>query len=268
MTRSRCVGECCLHAIDSPRTCAARRLTRPQSRARPFSPPGGRGFLLPMRLSATQMSRDDNQERGWIGRDQPIVTGLGKALMSEQLTGAQALVRALENAGVDTVFGIPGGAILPAYDPLLDSTKIRHILVRHEQGAGHAAEGYAAASGKVGVCMATSGPGRDQPGHADRRRVHGLGADGRDHRSGGPRRDRHGRLPGGRHLRHHDADHEAQLPGQRPDDIPRDDRRGVPHRLDRPARPGARRRRPRTRCRRGSTSSWPTELSTCPATGR
>jgi acetolactate synthase-1/2/3 large subunit len=66
---------------------------------------------------------------------------------------------ALEALGVDTVFGIPGGAILPAYDPLLDSTKVRHILVRHEQGAGHAAEGYASAGGKVGVCMATSGPG-------------------------------------------------------------------------------------------------------------
>src|SRR3954467_9458930 len=79
--------------------------------------------------------------------------------MSEQLTGAQALIRALEESGVDTVFGIPGGAILPAYDPLLDSTAIRHILVRHEQGAGHAAQGYAAATGKVGVCMATSGPG-------------------------------------------------------------------------------------------------------------
>jgi acetolactate synthase-1/2/3 large subunit len=83
----------------------------------------------------------------------------GKAEMNEQVTGAQALIRALECAGVDTVFGIPGGAILPAYDPLLDSTQIRHILVRHEQGAGHAAEGYAVASGKVGVCMATSGPG-------------------------------------------------------------------------------------------------------------
>ena len=79
--------------------------------------------------------------------------------MSEQVTGAQSLIRALECAGVDTVFGIPGGAILPAYDPLMDSTKIRHILVRHEQGAGHAAEGYAAATGRVGVCMATSGPG-------------------------------------------------------------------------------------------------------------
>src|SRR5881409_2811876 len=75
------------------------------------------------------------------------------------LTGAQALVRSLEEVGADVVFGIPGGAILPAYDPLYDSTKVRHILVRHEQGAGHAAEGYAWATGRVGVCMVTSGPG-------------------------------------------------------------------------------------------------------------
>jgi acetolactate synthase-1/2/3 large subunit len=77
----------------------------------------------------------------------------------DPITGAQSLVRSLESAGVDVVFGIPGGAILPAYDPLLDTSKVRHILVRHEQGAGHAAEGYAAATGRVGVCMATSGPG-------------------------------------------------------------------------------------------------------------
>ncbi len=76
-----------------------------------------------------------------------------------EVTGAQSLVLSLEAMDVDTVFGIPGGAILPAYDPLLDSVKVRHILVRHEQGAGHAAEGYASATGKVGVCMATSGPG-------------------------------------------------------------------------------------------------------------
>ncbi|MEO8557128.1 MAG: acetolactate synthase large subunit [Actinomycetota bacterium] len=76
-----------------------------------------------------------------------------------EVTGAQSLIMALEALGVDTVFGLPGGAILPAYDPLMDSTKVRHILVRHEQGAGHAAEGYASVSGKVGVCMVTSGPG-------------------------------------------------------------------------------------------------------------
>ncbi|MSW42399.1 MAG: acetolactate synthase large subunit, partial [Actinobacteria bacterium] len=80
-------------------------------------------------------------------------------MMSDQITGAESLIRSLEAAGVDTIFGIPGGAILPAYDPLMDSTQIRHILVRHEQAGGHAAEGYALATGRVGVCMATSGPG-------------------------------------------------------------------------------------------------------------
>src|SRR4051812_44463309 len=75
------------------------------------------------------------------------------------ISGAQSLVRALEALDVEVVFGIPGGAILPAYDPLFDSERVRHILVRHEQGAGHAATGYAQATGRVGVCMATSGPG-------------------------------------------------------------------------------------------------------------
>jgi acetolactate synthase-1/2/3 large subunit len=77
----------------------------------------------------------------------------------ELLTGAQAVVRSLELLGITDVFGLPGGAILPVYDPLLDSRKLRHILVRHEQGAGHAAEGYASSSGKLGVAIATSGPG-------------------------------------------------------------------------------------------------------------
>ena len=77
---------------------------------------------------------------------------------AETVSGAQSLIKSLESAGAENIFGIPGGAILPAYDPLFDS-KIRHILVRHEQGAGHAAQGYAVATGKVGVCMATSGPG-------------------------------------------------------------------------------------------------------------
>ena len=75
-----------------------------------------------------------------------------------EVTGAQALVRSLECQGVDVIFGLPGGAILPAYDPLR-SSRMRHVLVRHEQGAGHAAEGYAWATGRVGVCLATSGPG-------------------------------------------------------------------------------------------------------------
>ena len=75
-----------------------------------------------------------------------------------QMTGASSLVASLEAAGVDVMFGIPGGAILPAYDPIFSSS-IRHILVRHEQGAGHAATGYAQVTGRVGVCIATSGPG-------------------------------------------------------------------------------------------------------------
>ncbi|TYL50555.1 acetolactate synthase large subunit [Agromyces mariniharenae] len=76
-----------------------------------------------------------------------------------EITGAEAVVRSLEMLGITDVFGLPGGAILPVYDPLLDSRKLRHILVRHEQGAGHAAEGYASSSGRIGVAIATSGPG-------------------------------------------------------------------------------------------------------------
>ena len=76
-----------------------------------------------------------------------------------RMTGAEAIVASLEALGVTDVFGMPGGAILPTYDPLMASTAIRHILVRHEQGAGHAAEGYALATGKVGCALVTSGPG-------------------------------------------------------------------------------------------------------------
>ncbi|MFJ3824729.1 acetolactate synthase large subunit [Streptomyces nodosus] len=83
----------------------------------------------------------------------------GQQSAPEHVTGAKSLIRSLEEVGVDTVFGIPGGTILPAYDPMMDSDRVRHVLVRHEQGAGHAATGYAQATGKVGVCMATSGPG-------------------------------------------------------------------------------------------------------------
>jgi len=82
-----------------------------------------------------------------------------KRVAPQQMTGAEAVIRSLEELDVDTIFGIPGGAVLPVYDPLFDSKKLRHVLVRHEQGAGHAASGYAHATGKVGVMMATSGPG-------------------------------------------------------------------------------------------------------------
>ena len=140
-------------------------------------------------------------------------TAQPKKIAPQQLTGAQAVIRSLEELDVDVIFGIPGGAVLPVYDPLFDSQKLRHVLVRHEQGAGHAASGYAHATGKVGVCMATSGPGATNlvtplaDAHMDSipmvaitgqvgRALIGTDA-----------------FPGSGHLRHHHADHQAQLPG-------------------------------------------------------
>ena len=80
--------------------------------------------------------------------------------IAPKMSGAQAVVHSLIQEGVDLIFGYPGGAIMPVYDALYDvEDKLKHILVRHEQGATHAAQGYARASGKVGVCLATSGPG-------------------------------------------------------------------------------------------------------------
>ncbi|WP_346960858.1 acetolactate synthase large subunit [uncultured Arthrobacter sp.] len=86
------------------------------------------------------------------------VLGPNNVVPPTVMTGSQAIVRALEELGVQDIFGLPGGAILPTYDPLMAS-KLNHILVRHEQGAGHAAQGYAMVTGRVGVCIATSGPG-------------------------------------------------------------------------------------------------------------
>ncbi|TYC99573.1 acetolactate synthase large subunit [Arthrobacter echini] len=87
------------------------------------------------------------------------VRGPNAVVAPTPMLGSAAIVRSLEELGVDDVFGLPGGAILPTYDPLLASTKLRHILVRHEQGAGHAAQGYAMVTGRPGVCIVTSGPG-------------------------------------------------------------------------------------------------------------
>ncbi|MGW9629099.1 acetolactate synthase large subunit [Agromyces sp. NPDC055520] len=89
----------------------------------------------------------------------PVPSGALPSGAPVEITGAEAVVRSLEMLGITDVFGLPGGAILPVYDPLFESRKLRHILVRHEQGAGHAAEGYASSSGKLGVALATSGPG-------------------------------------------------------------------------------------------------------------
>ena len=79
--------------------------------------------------------------------------------MTNQLTGAEIVFKALEEHGVEYIFGYPGGAVLPMYDQISKQKKIKHILVRHEQGAGHAAEGYARSSGKPGIILVTSGPG-------------------------------------------------------------------------------------------------------------
>ena len=103
------------------------------------------------------------------------------------MLGSDAILRSLEAEGVDVMFGIPGGAILPTYDAIARGTTVRHVLARHEQGAGHMAEGYARASGKVGVAMATSGPGATNLVTADRRRVDGLDADRLHHRPGARR---------------------------------------------------------------------------------
>jgi acetolactate synthase-1/2/3 large subunit len=133
-------------AVPSPRDLATRTPHREGARAadhaRPAEPPAP--------AAAPQAPAPARAEP-----PRPQATSPGQT----RATGAQALVYALERVGADVVFGIPGGAVLPAYDPLLDSKIIRHILVRHEQGAGHAATGYAQATGRVGVCMATSGPG-------------------------------------------------------------------------------------------------------------
>ena len=80
-------------------------------------------------------------------------------IKAEQLTGAEIVVRCLQEEGVDYVFGYPGGAVLFIYDELFKQDKVRHVLVRHEQGAAHAADGYSRSSNKIGVCLVTSGPG-------------------------------------------------------------------------------------------------------------
>jgi acetolactate synthase I/II/III large subunit len=132
----------------SPRDLAARSAHHPPARA-----DQARAAEPPPAPAAAPVPAQSGASAAEAPRAQ--VTSPGKV----RVTGAQALVHALERVGADVVFGIPGGAVLPAYDPLLDSKIIRHILVRHEQGAGHAATGYAQATGRVGVCMATSGPG-------------------------------------------------------------------------------------------------------------
>ncbi len=149
-------------AVPSPRDLAARSPHRDAGRAAdsyPEAPAGTAPNGTAASGAAPGAAQGGTAQNGTAepapGDPRAHVSGPSRV----RATGAQALVYALEQVGADTVFGIPGGAVLPAYDPLLDSQIIRHILVRHEQGAGHAATGYAQATGRVGVCMATSGPG-------------------------------------------------------------------------------------------------------------
>ena len=151
-------------------------------------------------------------------------------------------MRALEAEGVDVVFGYPGGVALPIFDALYDSKQIRTILPRHEQGAVHMADGYARVTGRVGVALVTSGPGATNTvtgianAYMDSIPMVVFTGAGRD--AG----HRHRRVPGVRHHRHHDPDHQAQLPGQGRRRAARGHQGGVPHRHDRPSRSGAHRR--------------------------
>ena len=179
------------------------------------------------------------------------------------MRAADALMESLKAEGVKNVFGIPGGANLPMYDAVVDAD-FRHVQTRHEQGAGHAAEGYAKASGRSRGRLRHLRPRRDQPDHRDRRRDARLGADRLHHRPGENRADRHRRLPGGRHPRRDAAVREALLPGDRRAADPRVRPRGLPRRLDRAPRAGAARRPLRplhaptsSTSRAPSRSSWP-----------
>ena len=155
-----------------------------------------------------------------------------------KMTGAQIILECLKREGVQHIFGYPGGAVIDLYDELSRHPDIKHYLVRHEQAAVHAADGYARASGKVGVALVTSGPGATNT-------VTGIASAYMDSipivvftGPGAHRAHRQRRLPGGGHCRHHPALHQAQLPGDgRPRPGPHHPR-GLLHRPLRAARAG------------------------------
>ena len=161
--------------------------------------------------------------------------------MKREMTGAEMVVQALKDQGVDTVFGYPGGAVLPIYDAIFQQNDIRHILVRHEQAAAHAAEGYARSTGRPGVVLVTSGPGATNAVTGMTDALDGFDPDRRPDRPGPDLHDRQRRLPGGRHRRHHPPLHQAQLAGEGHRQARRDHPPGLPRRHPRPPRPGARR---------------------------
>ena len=159
--------------------------------------------------------------------------------MAERMTGAEMVIRALQDQGVEHIFGYPGGAVLPIYDALFQQDKIQHILVRHEQGATHMAEGYARSTGKVGVVLVTSGPGATNAVTGITDALMDFDPDGRAHRAGV-----RPALIGSDAFQECDTVgitrivHQAQLPGQERQRPAARPARGVPHRRDRPSRPG------------------------------
>ncbi len=218
------------------------RHPRPHAHARAS---GGGGRAAARRLAASAARRRNRLSRPL--RQTRLRRGEGScAAMTpdKKMKGSQALVAALEHEGCEVLFGYPGGVAIPFYDALYDAKKLRHILVRHEQGAAHAADGYARATGKVGVCTATSGPGATNL-------VTGIATAYLDSSplvaiTWQVRSDLIGT----------DAFQEADITGitlpivkhsylvKSPAELPRDRPRGVPHRLHRPARP-VRHRHPR-----------------------
>ena len=158
--------------------------------------------------------------------------------MTKEMTGAEMVIQALADQGVKHIFGYPGGAVLPIYDALFQQKDVRHILVRHEQGAVHAAEGYARSTGKVGCVLVTSGPGATNAVTGLTDALMRLHSARRHHRPGADASDRQRRLPGMRHRRHHAALHQAQLPGEAHRRPAARAARGVPHRRQRPAGAG------------------------------
>ena len=171
--------------------------------------------------------------------------------MTREMTGAEMVIQALADQNVEHVFGYPGGAVLPIYDAIFSQNQVRHILVRHEQGAVHAAEGYARSTGKVGCVLVTSGPGATNAVTGLTDALCEFDSDRLHHRPGADASDRQRRFPGMRHGRHHAAVHKVQLPGQAYRGSAARSARGLSHCLERPAGAGCRRRAERHSVRKG-----------------
>ena len=162
--------------------------------------------------------------------------------MSRQMTGAEMIVEALKDQGVDTIFGYPGGAVLPIYDALFHQNKVRHVLVRHEQGAAPCGRRLCALDRQGRRAAGDLGPRRDQCGDGPHRRADGFDPARLHHRPGADSPDRLGRLPGMRHGRHHAPLHQAQLSREADRGSAAHPARGLLRGGERSSRPGRDRR--------------------------